>query len=531
MVASKLHWRVLVAGVVALIILAFTAPAWVAAPDFDENRRLSRPPAWPTSLSGLGAFRKQADAWVADTFPPRTLLIAGLNRVRLALGVSGSKRVIVGRDGWLFYDDSSQLGGARADPPWGWSHTRTWLAHLAGRTEWLQARGIPYVVFVAPLKETVYPDRGPWWLTGAAPDHPAARMPTLVDLTQAGVLVSPSRELAAARGAGLPLYSRHDTHWTGYGAYVGYRALMARLHAMGLTEAPRPMSDFTPRQPPTFDQTPRDLARMLGVASLVDVQSPELVDLASLQQARTVWLTPIQVWNKPHIIETGEVGKPVLLITVDSFSNALLPFMYRHFSRIIVVHNDAGSWREDLVEAYRPDIVVLEVVEGGLKFSMRSGPPASDASLARIDRRLPIPMPGLTPMTPIGPQALSRVKSSHAGGPCSIDLAERRSVGEAGDAVLRIQGWVAGGDPRGFVRLQGPGADLAAPLVFRHKRPDVAAALKAAPGTAFGFSGEFLVSRAPESDWRMTVYRRSADGLHWRACEQFAPFTSPRANG
>ena len=42
------------------------------------------------------------------------------------------------------------------------------------------------------------------------------------------------------------IFSRHDTHWSGYGAYAGYVGLMTRLKAMGVTqEDPRPLASFT----------------------------------------------------------------------------------------------------------------------------------------------------------------------------------------------------------------------------------------------------------------------------------------------
>jgi hypothetical protein len=40
------------------------------------------------------------------------------------------------------------------------------------------------------------------------------------------------------------------------------------------------------------------------------------------------FLGPRQDWTAPQVVDTGEVGKPVLLLTRDSFSNELLSFLY-----------------------------------------------------------------------------------------------------------------------------------------------------------------------------------------------------------
>jgi len=85
-----------------------------------------------------------------------------------------------------------------------------------------------------------------------------------------------------------------------------------------------------------------------------------------------------------RVIDTGQAGKPVLLMTVDSFSTALLPFLYSHFSRLVIAHNQEGTWREDLIERFKPDLVVLEVIESGLPASLAPAPPASVAARGRI---------------------------------------------------------------------------------------------------------------------------------------------------
>ena len=68
-------------------------------------------------------------------------LIGLLSRLRMLVGVSGSPRVIIGRDGWLFFDDDTHLGPARNDPPMVGPQVRSWLPTLAGRAEAVKAAG------------------------------------------------------------------------------------------------------------------------------------------------------------------------------------------------------------------------------------------------------------------------------------------------------------------------------------------------------------------------------------------------------
>src|ERR1700690_1031880 len=101
MFASRLHWRLLIGTVLVLMAATWLAPRWVRPPDIQENRILAEKPAWPQRIQDFAAYRKAADAYVADHFPARPMLIGALNRLRMLAGVSGSNRVIIGRQGWL----------------------------------------------------------------------------------------------------------------------------------------------------------------------------------------------------------------------------------------------------------------------------------------------------------------------------------------------------------------------------------------------------------------------------------------------
>ena len=445
MLASRFHWRLLVSTIVILMAAAFVVPRFVRPPDIQENRVLAERPAWPKRLQDIAAFRKAADPYVADRFPIRPYLIGLLNRARMLLGVSGSPRVIVGRQGWLFFDDGTHLGSARADPPMTGPEIRAWLLFMAGRTELLQARGIPYLVVAAPVKETVYPRFGPAWYPGPSGRRATIALPKLVEAAQIGQVLYLHPTIAAATARGEKTYSLHDTHWTGYGAYAGYAALMRKLHGMGITDGPRPITDFE-MGAGDLVHAPRDLALMLGVASFVDIDFPHIHDPRAEAKVRITYLTSRQDWTAPQIMDTGEVGKPVLLMTRDSFSNELVPLLLSHFSRIILTHNQDGAWRDDLIDQFKPDLVILEVVEQGLRVSMGDGPPASVAATARIDHALGVAMaadgavvPGLKPPTP---QVLAAMIGARPTPNCNLESA-RLTPGLKGEATLMVSGWLS----------------------------------------------------------------------------------------
>jgi hypothetical protein len=386
----RTHWAGLMASTAAVLAAGFLAPKLAPAPDLAENRKPAKAPKLEASWAALRDYPKAADAWVADHFPARPHLIGALNFLRAKLGVSGSEKVIVGKDGWLFFDNGTHLGSVRNDPAYTDAQAAEWLAALAGRTEALRAQGATYLVVAAPDKEALYPEFGPWWYRGPDLNRAAELLPRLAASAQAGEVLYLREALERPTRWGLNTYTPNDTHWTGLGAYYGYAAVMRKLQALGVAEGPRPLDDFVEvreRDP----NKPRNLALMLGVASFTHVDYPELGDPPVEDALKVQWLTPVQEWTAPRVVETGQTGKPVLLMTMDSFSNAFLPFFYSHFSRIVLAHNQDGAWREDLIARFQPDVVILEVVENGLPVLMSPAPPASDAARQRIAAAIALP--------------------------------------------------------------------------------------------------------------------------------------------
>ena len=396
LVPAKRPWRTLAAGCAAVLAAGFLLPKLVRPPQLDENRTLAEAPSPPRTIEALRRWPGAVDAYVADRFPARSRLIGALNYLRYRLGVSGSERVIVGRDGWLFYDNGTHFGVDRDDPPWSQGDARRWLEGLAGRSEWLRARGAAYLVLIASDKEVIYPEHGPDWYRGPDPDRPAARLARLNAAAQAGALVYPAPQLQQQARWGLEVYNPYETHWTGLGAYQAYVALLRRLQAMGITDGPRPLEAF--RQV-TDPWKPKNLAEMLGIAGYVDADYPEFADPGLA--LRTDYIAGRSDWTAPQVIDTGLVGKPTLMMVRDSFSLALLPFLEGHFGRIVLVHLDDGFWRPDLVERFKPDVVVSEIIESGTPWMMANSPPASAAARARIERAISGGAPAAPP--PAGP--------------------------------------------------------------------------------------------------------------------------------
>src|ERR1043165_821225 len=103
------RWSGLIAGIAVWIglMLAIHRVPGLVRPEIVENRVLAGLPKFPKRLSELGAYSKDMDAYISDNFPARPYFISALNYLRYKAGYSGTSRILVGNDGWLFYDDGS----------------------------------------------------------------------------------------------------------------------------------------------------------------------------------------------------------------------------------------------------------------------------------------------------------------------------------------------------------------------------------------------------------------------------------------
>ena len=502
MAGASRHWWTLIAGVIALqiLLLLLDRVPGLAAPELVENRTLAQLPPGPRSIADLERFRSGLDAYVADQFPARRRLIAGLNYLRYLAGYSGTARVVVGRHGWLFYDNDSHLSQLRPSSLAA-AEITAWVDTLEARGQWLARRNIVYVVVAPPVKERLYPEHAPAW---AGDGKALADADVLAAAAQAKVTsyVDLRRSLAAARADGLPVYSPFDTHWSGEGAYVAYAALLQALAARGLPVEPRSRHYFA-ELGVSRAARPQDLAHMLGIAGFVEQTFIQLHDPALTTRIR--YLTAATDWAADRVIETGREG-PVLLLTGDSFSNVWLPLISGHFSRVVFSHHQNGFFRQDLIDRFKPDVVLLEVIEPGLRHAMQ---PAM-AKVAGASGALPAP--DWRQITPL-PDLETGVASAGVTYHCNL---ERLAVGGfPGKPVLDTEGWFAdvarGGTSETMEMIvQGNVSAWALWVPVTRLRADVAHYFKNPLLARSGFRVETELTRIPPGEYRVYLRMPSA---------------------
>jgi hypothetical protein len=353
---------------IAVPLLALIA-GWDLRDGAKDEKRMPTPfPAWSWTPAELVTYPQRFDAWFQDHFGFRRLLIRGHSMLSYyVLYTAPSPKVVVGRDGWLYYngvhagdgDPITDYRGIREQTPY---QLETWRWAFQDIHDWLQERNVRFLVVLVPAKEQIYPEYLPAHL---APVGPSAIDEVVAYLERHGrfAMLNLTPALRAARHGEL-LYAKTDTHWNAYGALVGYRAIIERLHQWYPALQPRSLSDFRVRW--TRDRA-GDLAQMMDLRRVMTEETP-VVEAVRPRRAT------VKITGDPDIpVVVSEVDDPSLpraVVFRDSFGNALIPYLYEHFRYALYAWSRKGV---DLtpIEAGRPELVLHVVADRGLGHRFR----------------------------------------------------------------------------------------------------------------------------------------------------------------
>jgi hypothetical protein len=304
-----------------------------------------------------GEYADGFGRWFEDHFAFRSRLVRWYGESRLyLLRQSPTQSVVLGRDGWLFYGDDGGAEDFVNERPLTDAERRTWRDSIRTCRDWLAARGIGYVFFIAPDKHVIYPEE---FAASARRVSNTSRADDVYAAT-AGLDVSVDVRPALLQARNRErVYHVTDTHWNARGALVAYQQIIDAVRRANPSVPPAwRREDFE-------DQTAivegQDLAGMIGLRRVMREEDLRLIPRRP-RQARVVDPPGAQPDDELGRIVTEIPGShlPRALVFRDSFASALAPFLSEHFSRTVYLwQNDFDA---DAVLAERPDVVIQEIV-------------------------------------------------------------------------------------------------------------------------------------------------------------------------
>lgn len=318
--------------------------SWPLARDLKLHARAPFP-----SRFTMGIFGGALDRWFIDRIGLRLPLVATGAAINVGLlQRSTDRRVLIGRDGWLFYTDDRSRPATMADfrgtLRFTESELRATERNLLAMRDSLAACGVRSLVIVAPNKQSIY---GEYLNNSGA--RPITRLDDLLSRLNAStrdMILELRVPLLAAKAAepSLPLYFKTDSHWNDLGAFYAYRAVIASLSQS------MPVGDLTLASSEQY---------------VIDMKPFDDGDIALYMLSAPGWFQDVQVLLRRKTASVGShanLGGQMLMVG-DSFSVRLRRYFEQNFSMFRGVAFDDLSVRSFRVEEPQPSVVVFEIVE------------------------------------------------------------------------------------------------------------------------------------------------------------------------
>lgn len=340
-----------------------------------ENRTLAAWPGFPDQLENLSEWPGQFERFVGDHFGLRTKLVRFYNLLHVKLGTSTVPRVLVGKHGWLFLEQTRLADSNRGAYPLSADQLEALLNSFQKRQDFLAAKHKQFIVFPVPDKNSLYPEFLPNSVKIVGESR--FRQFRTAAITAGFHSVDSLAALEVAKRAGENIYYQTDSHWNCRGAWFAYLELMRAIRQTGyqggqvLDESEVEFIEL--ENPPGTDivknllnlegYIPEPYAYQCRIKKAVDIKVTRPSDG---KEFAYIYAAPP---GKEHRRYQRSVARDHsrVLIYRDSYANALVPFLIHSFDEVIYAAPAVmmGFNAAD-VEQYDPDLVIYEFVERGL---------------------------------------------------------------------------------------------------------------------------------------------------------------------
>lgn len=325
-----------------------------------EKRVLSNMPSFRGDARG---YTSKFDVFLEDNFGSRMTLIRVARKVKDNLG-ENPPQVAVGKDGWLFLNQTGYRDEFEGNGRWNATNVQDWIDSLSEIKAELATQQIPFAAIVAVDKARVYPEKTPAdWQEGSRRFRTALYRHPDVGLTG---LIDAEPIIQAAKVQGKQTYYLGDTHWTSDGTYDVAMAALDTVDPRSLR--PRFVPDPLVAQPA---KRVLDLEAMSGRETS---QEPAHV-MIKFPPTKPGLLTSITVLEDGtldqgqfatlRISGTDDAPEGTLVIVGDSFADTMVGHFRPSYAEIIRIHHGAHFDTVSLDEVldYDPDAVLFVTAE------------------------------------------------------------------------------------------------------------------------------------------------------------------------
>ena len=322
-----------------------------------ENRELA---SFPDSSVHFERWPAAFDGWYIDHLPFKNQFTAANSLIQIALfNTTTSPRVVVGEDGWLFYNnydaDDNPISDILGHNEFTDAERETMLANIEAAQS---ARpDTQFILLIAPNKETVYREMLPEYIAENAVRQ--TRVEQLCDrlAERTDCLVWPEDALLEAART-QQVYYKYDTHWNLIGGYIGVKEVCEKA---GVTLPELSTLEIAD----SGAVYPADLAALAGIQA----RSTDDAEYSVVGFGEDVSVTRDELnFISPATRFTSNASdERIVLFVHDSFYKSMEGYLPLVFSEVISVERNYYDLYgcHALIEEFQPDIILMEVAERG----------------------------------------------------------------------------------------------------------------------------------------------------------------------
>lgn len=320
-----------------------------------EKRKLNEKPVFEAKR--ITFYPSEFEAYYNDNLPFKNEIRIIRSRVLYDLfNISSTDSVIIGNDGWLFYNgvainDSDPINQYRNNKYDRSVNNEIILEKIISTNELLKKNNIDFYLYVIPNKENVYEEKIKTIINKN--DNLKNKTDLLVNKinSKSSVNVIYSKESLIDNKNNLDTFQKYDSHWNDYGAFIGSMDLITAIN-----------SDFeVPDIKIGKKNQSGDLAFLLMLNDYLKNDEPVVNNY--LDDIDSKCSNKYINYDDKYIScsSNNPIYNKNILIVGDSFRSYLVKYFSKVYKNTIIV--ERNTFNKDMIESNDIDIFVYESVE------------------------------------------------------------------------------------------------------------------------------------------------------------------------
>lgn len=333
----------------------------------NEKRDLSELPSLTMlkKISGWNDYLQSFEDFFNDHYGLRPFLIRANSAMEIKyFHISPTANVVLGKDGWLFYDapdEGVNLKDFYGDALFTDRELTIIKSNLGMLQKKLSKQHIDLMIIVTPNKHTIYNEYLPSSMQKQkGTETRADQISTLVREMNIHYVDTRQSLLEAKGQYAYPLYYKTDTHWNKLGAFIGFQEIMKSVSSLGYTT-----NNISPEN--TLNIEPQEIACQCDLATMVSFDNYQN-EIEPLIHVDTHYISEEKSDLRYHdaygnylVTRLPDQRYPKVILYRDSFARSLIPYLSESFSQVSYIWSRKIDF--NLIQKERPDIVMIQFAE------------------------------------------------------------------------------------------------------------------------------------------------------------------------